>query len=93
MILNSFLYSCETRLYISSLFENATLVNNPMRSHWTVENNLHWCLDVIMKKDGQLNYVENAAENRSMMKKVQNIVRKMKKAVLDQAYRELLLKV
>jgi predicted transposase YbfD/YdcC len=97
--------SCETRFYISSLLENATLINNSIRSHWTIENNLHWSLDVIMREDGQLNYVGNAAENMNRMKKMAlgmlanekntkySKKRKMKKALLDQAYRELLLKV
>lgn len=35
-----------------------------------IENNLHWCLDVIMREDGQLNYIGNAAKNMSMMKKI-----------------------
>lgn len=99
------LASCETRFYISSLFENASLINNSIRSHWTVENNLHWCMDVIMKEDGQLNYIGNAAENMNMMKKMAlgmlaneksmkySKKRKMKKALLDHTYRELLLKV
>lgn len=60
----------ETRYYISSLLENATLINNSIRSHWTIENNLHWNLDVIMKEDGQLNYVGNATEYLNMMKKL-----------------------
>lgn len=98
-------YSCEKRFYISSLLENAPLINNSIRSHWTVENNLHWCMDVIMKEDGQLNYVGNAAENMNMMKKMAlgmlakekstkySKKRKMKIALIDQEYRELLLKV
>ncbi len=98
-------YSCETRFYISSLPCNAKLINNSIRSHWAVENNLHWCLDVIMKEDGQLNYIGNAAENMNMMKKMElgmlaneksiksSKARKMKKALLDGSYRELLLKV
>jgi predicted transposase YbfD/YdcC len=97
--------SCETRYYISSLLENATLINNSIRSHWAIENNLHWNLDVIMKEDGQLNYVGNAAENLNMMKKIalgmlinektykKSKKRKMKKALLDEEYRELLLKI
>jgi predicted transposase YbfD/YdcC len=98
-------YSCETRYYISSLLETAKLINNSIRSHWAVENNLHWCLDVIMKEDGQLNYIGNAAENMNMMKKMalgmlandksikSSKARKMKKALIDESYRELLLKV
>lgn len=104
-IKNTNIYSCETRFYISSLLGDAKLINNSIRSHWAVENNLHWCLDVIMKEDGQLNYIGNAAENMNMMKKMalgmlanekstkSSKARKMKKALLDQGYRELLLKV
>jgi predicted transposase YbfD/YdcC len=55
---------------ISSLLCNAKLINNSIRSRWAVENNLHWCLDVIMKEDGQLNFIGNAAENMNMMKKM-----------------------
>lgn len=99
------LYSSETRFYISSLLGDAKLINNSIRSHWAIENNLHWCLDVIMKEDGQLNYIGNAAENMNMMKKMAlgmlanekssklSKAKKMKKALLDEAYRELLLKV
>lgn len=98
-------YSCETRYYISSLLGDAKLINNSIRSHWAIENKLHWCLDVILKEDGQLNYVGNAAENMNMMKKMalgmlanekttkSSKARKMKKALLDEEYRELLLKV
>jgi predicted transposase YbfD/YdcC len=87
------------------LLADAALINNSIRSHWAIENNLHWCLDVIMKEDGQLNYVGNAAENMNMMKKMalgmlanekstkSSKARKMKKALLDEGYRELLLKV
>ena len=97
--------SCETRFYISSLLGDAKLMNNSIRSHWAIENNLHWNLDVIMKEDGQLNYVGNAAENMNMMKKMvlgmlenektvkKSKMKKMKKALFDEQYRELLLKV
>jgi predicted transposase YbfD/YdcC len=97
--------SCETRFYISSLLGDAKLINNSIRSHWAIENNLHWNLDVIMKEDGQLNYKGNAAENMNMMKKIalgmlanektikKSKKRKMKNALLDEQYRELLLKV
>lgn len=98
-------HSCETRYYISSLPGDAALINNSIRGHWAIENNLHWCLDVIMKEDGQLNYAGNAAENMNMMKKMalgmlaneksvkSSKARKMKKALVDEEYRELLLKV
>jgi predicted transposase YbfD/YdcC len=99
------IYSCETRYYISSLHGDAAWINNSIRSHGAIENNLHWSLDVIMKEDGQLNHVGNAAQNMNMMKKMalgmlanekttkSSKARKMKKALLDEAYRELLLKI
>lgn len=98
-------YSCETRYYISSLKQDAKLLNNSIRSHWSIENNLHWTLDVIMKEDGQRNYIGNAAENMNMMKKMamamlvnektikKSKAKKMKKALLEDYYRELVLKV
>lgn len=98
-------YSCETRYYISSLKKDAKLLNNSIRSHWAIENNLHWTLDVIMKEDGQRNYIGNAAENMNMMKKMamamlvnektiqKSKAKKMKKALLEDSYRELVLKV
>lgn len=102
---NTGVHSTESRLYISSLLENAMLINSSIRSHWAVENNLHWSLDVIFKEDGQLNYIGNAAENMNMMKKMalgmianekttkSSKARKMKKALLDVHYRELMLRV
>lgn len=99
------IYSSETRYYISSLLENAKLINNSIRSHWAIENNLHWSLDVVMKEDGQRNYIGNAAENMNMIKKIalgmltnektikSSKARKMKKALMDESYRELVLKV
>lgn len=98
-------YSCETRYYISSLLNDAKTINRSVRSHWAIENNLHWNLDVIMKEDGQLNYKENAAENMNIVKKMalgmlaneetfrKSKTKKMKKALIDDNYRELLLKI
>ena len=39
--------------YISSLLADAELLNSSIRSHWAIENNLHWNLDVIFKEDNQ----------------------------------------
>ena len=97
------LYSCETRFYITSLNADAKQINNSIRTHWAIENNLHWTLDVIMKEDGQLNYIGNAAQNMNMMKKIalamlanektikKSKKKKMKYALIDKEYRELIL--
>ena len=41
----------EVRYYISSCNANAEIMLNAARSHWGVENNLHWHLDVSFNED------------------------------------------
>ena len=41
----------ETRYYISSLSGDARQVLAASRSHWGIENSLHWVLDVAMNED------------------------------------------
>ena len=42
--------SKETRYYITSLKEVGTFAN-AVRSHWGIENSLHWCLDMTFHED------------------------------------------
>jgi predicted transposase YbfD/YdcC len=42
---------CETRLYISSLDLAAESVAQMVRDHWSVENNLHWVMDMVFRDD------------------------------------------
>ena len=92
--------STETKYYISSLSKNAKLINNSVRGHWAIENNLHWNLDVIFKEDGQLNYAGNATQNMNLIKKMalsmvdkekstkKSKPNKMLEALLEDTYRE-----
>lgn len=41
----------ETRLYLSSLPPDATLLAKSIRAHWAIENTLHWGLDVTFRED------------------------------------------
>lgn len=41
----------ETRFYISSLVANPVEILAAIRSHWAIENNLHWQLDVTFNED------------------------------------------
>lgn len=93
------------RHYISSLPADAERINKSVRSHWAIENNLHWNLDVIFKEDGQLKRKGNSVENFNMMVKValalidgEKSTKKSKpmkrfKASLDDSYREMIMKV
>lgn len=41
----------EVRYYLSSLEEDASKLLNVIRSHWGVENKLHWVLDTAFRED------------------------------------------
>jgi len=60
--------SSERRYYISSLKGNdAPAMLERIRSHWTVENNLHWQLDVSFREDEKRIRVGHGAENFSRL--------------------------
>jgi predicted transposase YbfD/YdcC len=40
-----------------------------VRSHWAIENNLHWSLDVIFDEDDSRARLENAQENLNILRK------------------------
>jgi predicted transposase YbfD/YdcC len=41
----------ETRYYLSSLPADASRLNGIVRTHWRIENQLHWVLDVVFDED------------------------------------------
>jgi predicted transposase YbfD/YdcC len=41
----------ENRFFISSLPSQATVLLNAIRTHWAIENSLHWVLDVSFHED------------------------------------------
>ena len=43
--------SCEARYYISSLAPDAQRLAEAIRTHWSVENSLHWVLDIAFRED------------------------------------------
>lgn len=60
----------EERFYITSLDGNAMLINQAIRKHWHIENNLHWILDVIFREDYCRLRTGNGAENMNIIRKI-----------------------
>jgi len=59
-----------TRYYISSLQNDANEFQSKIRSHWAVENKLHWTLDVAFSEDASRKRAGNAAQNYSILLKI-----------------------
>lgn len=51
------------RLYLLSQALSAARVLEVVRAHWSIENNLHWTLDVIMREDTLRSRLDNAPAN------------------------------
>ena len=60
----------ETRYYISSLPADATIFNKSIRSHWAIENKLHWSLDVAFNEDNSRKRAGHAAQNFSVVNRI-----------------------
>lgn len=60
----------ETRYFLSSLSQDAEKFAGAVRGHWSIENGLHWCLDVVMNEDQSRIRIKNAAENFSVLRRI-----------------------
>jgi len=60
----------ETRFYISSLSVNPKVALDAIRTHWGIENKLHWTLDVRFREDDSKVRNVNAAQNLNVIRKV-----------------------
>jgi len=59
----------ERRYYIASLTD-IELCSDTIRSHWSIENQLHWHLDVTFSEDDNATMDKNAFNNLSIMNKM-----------------------
>ena len=63
-------FSSEKRYYISSLAADSKKLAHAIRSHWEVENRLHWCLDMTFNEDASRIRTDHAPENLNIIKKI-----------------------
>lgn len=59
----------ETRLYLSSLRPDARLISRAIRSHWGIENSLHWTMDVTFHEDHHRLLDRNGVQNLSAIRR------------------------
>jgi predicted transposase YbfD/YdcC len=58
------------RYYISSLEADAERFGQLIREHWSIENRLHWCLDVTFREDAGRARKDNAPMNLNILRKL-----------------------
>ena len=87
------------RYYISSASLDSDTLAEAVRAHWSVENQLHWVLDVTLREDDCQIYRGHAAENLARLRQATvnilkneptklSIRRKRRRASMDSAYLE-----
>ena len=60
----------EKRYVISSLPADSRRILHAVRTHWGIENGLHWCLDVTFGEDASPIRLRNAAQNFSFLRRL-----------------------
>jgi predicted transposase YbfD/YdcC len=71
--------STERRYYLSSLPLDVTLFARAVRSHWGVENKVHWVMDVCFGEDQSRARTGSAAENLATLRRLAlNMLRREK---------------
>jgi predicted transposase YbfD/YdcC len=62
--------SIEVSYFLSSLPPNARRIGTAIRGHWSIENGLHWVLDVVFREDARRVYDRTAAENVAFLNRL-----------------------
>ena len=62
--------STERLFFISSLPADAKQISSAVRSHWLIENGLHWTLDVVFNEDKSRVRKDNSGENMAIIRHI-----------------------
>jgi predicted transposase YbfD/YdcC len=95
--------SLEDRYFLSSLPVDAQTAMRGIRTHWEVENKLHWVLDVAFNEDRNQTRKDHGAENLAILRRwglnlmrkegsIGGIAKNRKRVGWDDQYRNRLLK-
>jgi predicted transposase YbfD/YdcC len=87
----------KTRYFLLSQTFPADKLLQIVRTHWTIENQLHWVLDVVFDEDGARNRKDHGPQNIALLRKIAlnllrshpdkaSIRRKVKKAGWDDMF-------
>jgi predicted transposase YbfD/YdcC len=60
----------EVSYFISSLRPNARRIGKAIRGHWSIENGLHWVLDVVFREDARRLYDRVAGQNVAFLNRL-----------------------
>jgi predicted transposase YbfD/YdcC len=62
--------SIEVSYFLSSLPPHARRIGSAIRGHWSIENGLHWVLDVVFREDARRVYDRTTAENVAFLNRL-----------------------
>ena len=76
--------SIDRRFFISSLPANAQKIAQSVRAHWSIENTLHWTLDVVFNEDQSRVRKDHAPQNMALIRHFTlNMLNNVKKGFKD----------